>query len=61
MNMDGNALLDLMLKAKIASSDPRMAKILDVFTKRGIAVTDALAMLLEISFILKRKEGDTNG
>ena len=49
MNIDGKALLDAMLRASIASSDPQGAKLLDIFTRRGISIIDAMAMLIELA------------
>lgn len=61
MNIDFNALFDTMLRAKIASSDPQMAKLFNVFTKRGISVMDAMSMLMEISVIAEEsKKGGEN-
>lgn len=51
MNIDYDALLDTLIKAKIASSDPQMSKLLAVFTKRGISVFAAMPMLMEIAAI----------
>ena len=61
MNIDFNALIDTMLRAQIAKSDPQMAKLFNVFTKRGISVMDAMAMLMEISAIAEEsKKGGEN-
>ena len=61
MNIDFNALIDTMLRAQIAKSDPQMAKLFNVFTKRGISVMDAMSMLMEISAIAEEsKKGGEN-
>ena len=58
MNIDGKAILEAMLRASITSSDPQLAKLLGIFTKRGISVMDALAILLELSVLAEEnKEG----
>lgn len=63
MEIDYNRLLNAMLLANLKTSDPLMAKLIRVFTKKGIPVVDAMAMLLEIGTIAQemQERGDNNG
>ena len=51
MNIDFTALLDTMIMLRAETESPITAKLLKVFTKRGIKVTDAMSMLMEICTI----------
>lgn len=58
MEFDFNAIINSMLLAEIGKQDKNQAKLLNVFLKRGISFSDALAMLMEIGTIaLEMQEG----
>ena len=59
MEFDFNAIINSMLLAEIGKQDKNKAKLLNVFLKRGISFSDALAMLMEIGTIaLEMQEGE---
>lgn len=58
MEFDFNSIINSLLLAEIKKQDKNQAKLLNVFLKRGISFSDALAMLMEISTIaLEMQEG----
>ena len=62
MEFNFNVLLDEIMLASIKKENPTVAKMIRVFTKRGISVTDAMAMIMEIGLIAeqaKNEEGET--
>ncbi len=58
MEFDFNSIINSLLLAEIKKKDKTQAKLLNVFLKRGISFSDALAMLMEIGTIaLEMQEG----
>ena len=63
MDIDFNAIINMAILAEVKKQDPTQAKLLNVFVKKGIPVTEAIAMLLEIATIaqeIQEKENDTD-
>ena len=58
MEFDLNSIINSLLLAELKKQDENQAKLLNVFLKRGISFSDALAMLMEIGTIaLEMQEG----
>ena len=58
MEFDFNSIINSLLLAELKKQDENQAKLLNVFLKRGISFSDALAMLMEIGTIaLEMQEG----
>ena len=56
MDFNYEALVNMMILARIKESNPIGAKVFNVFLKRGISVTDAMAILLELVTLSKEVE-----
>ena len=62
MKIDYKALAELIALAEIKKRDPMIAKLYGVFTKRGISLSEANEMLLEmVTLIGEMEEGEENG
>jgi hypothetical protein len=58
MEFDFNSIINSIILAKIKNKDERQAKLLNVFLKRGISLSDTVAILMEIGAIaLEMQEG----
>lgn len=61
MDFDFNSIINSLLLAELKKQDESQAKLMNVFLKRGISFSDALAMLMEIGTIaLEMQEGKDN-
>lgn len=61
MEIDGKKLLEQIMystMAKDPSTDKDMLKILSVFEKHNVGFIDAMAILIELSFILNNSKGE---
>ena len=61
MELDGKKLLEQLMYGIMvngANSDPNMAKIISVFKKYNIGIVDAIAIILELGFILQEPKGE---
>ena len=59
MEFDFNSIINSLLLAELKKQDESQAKLMNVFLKRGISISDALAMLMEIGTIaLEMQEGE---
>lgn len=56
MDFNYEAIVNMMIMAKIKENDPIGAKVFNIFLKRGISVTDAMAILLELITLSKEVE-----
>lgn len=56
MDFNYEALVNMMILARIKENDPIGAKVFNVFLKRGISVTEAMAILLELLTLGKEIE-----
>lgn len=61
MEFDFKAILDTMMMAQIEKDDPEHARLIKVFTKKGITVVDAIAMLMEIATIAQEIQENESG
>lgn len=58
MDFDFNSIVNMAVMAEAYKKSPQSAKLLNVFLKRGISLTDTLAILLEMTTLVKEmKEG----
>ena len=61
MKIDYKALMELIALAEIQKTDPKSAKLYSVFMKRGISMTDAMAILFDLCALIAEEEGEDNG
>ena len=56
MEYDFNSLVNAAIIAEIEKDSPIAAKLFKVFAKRGISVTEAMAMTLEVIAIIEEMQ-----
>ena len=53
MEINYDALVNMMIMAKVNEKSPTSAKLFNVFLKRGISMSDAMAILLEMLTLIE--------